>query len=314
MAHTETRLVAANGIEINVAVAGAGPAILLLHGFPHTWQVWSEVIPGLARTRRVIAPDLRGLGGTTRAGGGYDGVTLADDARTLLDALGVASAEVVALDLGVSPAVLLALRHPERVSRLVVMEAVLGGLPGAEDFVAPWWFGFHLVEGLAEQVLAGHEGDYLDFFLRAGTFDGNGVRSEVREAFVTAYGVKESLGCAFAHYRAMAVTADQIAAESRRRLPMPVTAIGARPVGDALHRQLGPIADDLTGHLIAECGHIVPLDRPEALLALLGLKSTSDRNVSRPGTADEAGQDWPPPGLSSAVNSTVRRSSNPIDR
>jgi pimeloyl-ACP methyl ester carboxylesterase len=269
MASIETRIVAANGIEINVAVAGEGPAILLLHGFPHTWQVWSEVVPHLARSHRVIAPDLRGLGGTTRATGGYDAGTLADDARALLDALAVDTAEVAALDLGVPPALLLALRHPARVTRLTVMEAVLGGLPGAEDFVRPWWFGFHAVPGLAEEVLAGHEGEYLDFFLRAGTYDGAGIGSEVRDAFVTAYSGSVSLGCAFAHYRAMGVTADQIASEAHRRLTMPVTAIGARPVGAALHRQLRPIADDLTGHVIAGCGHIVPLDRPEALLAYL---------------------------------------------
>jgi pimeloyl-ACP methyl ester carboxylesterase len=257
--------VAANGIEINVTVTGDGPAILLLHGFPHTWQVWSAVIGELARTRRVIAPDLRGLGDTTRAADGYDAGTLAEDARALLDALGVSRAEVVALDLGVPPAVLLALRHPERVTRLVVMEAVLGG----GDFTPPWWFGFHNVPGLAENVLLGHEGEYLDFFLRAGTYDGSGVAGDVRDAFVTAYTGKESLRSAFAHYRAMSVTTAQIAAEAPRRLPMPVTAIGARPVGDALYRQLQPIADDLEGHLIPECGHIVPLDRPRALLAHL---------------------------------------------
>ena len=261
--------VAANGIEINVTVAGDGPPILLLHGFPHTWQVWSAVIPALAGTRRVIAPDLRGLGGTTRASGGYDAGTLAEDARALLDALDVPAAEVVALDLGVSPAVLLALRHPERVTRLVVMEAVLGGLPGAERFTPPWWFGFHQAPGLAERVLSGHEGEYLDFFLRAGTFDGSGVAGDLRDAFVSAYAGVESLRCAFAHYRAMSVTAGQIASEAPRGLRMPVTAIMARPVGDALHRQLRPIADDLDGHLIPECGHIVPLDRPRALLAHL---------------------------------------------
>src|SRR5690242_5872350 len=265
-----TRRITANGIEINVAVAGTGPAILLLHGFPHTWQVWSAVIGDLARTRQVIAPDLRGLGGTTRAAGGYDAGTLADDARGLLDALDVATADVVALDLGVPPAVLLALRHPTRITRLVVMEAVLGGLPS--DFAAPWWFGFHNVPGLAERALAGNEGEYLNFFLRAGTYDGTGIAPALRDAFVTAYAGRESLRCAFAHYRAMSVTADQIAAEAPRRLTMPVTAIGARPVGDALHRQLRPIADDLTGHLIAECGHIVPLDRPEALLPYLTIR------------------------------------------
>ncbi|MFI5842656.1 alpha/beta fold hydrolase [Catenuloplanes sp. NPDC051500] len=264
---TEIRTVMANGIEINVAIAGDGPAILLLHGFPHTWQVWSEIIPGLARTHLVIAPDLRGLGGTTRAGGGYDAGTLADDALALLDALAVPVAEVVALDLGVPPAVLLGLRRPARVSRLVVMEAALAP---AEGFARPWWFGFHAVPGLAERVVAGREGEYLDFFWRNGLHGGRALPAGLRDAFLTGYRGEESLRCAFAHYRAMDTSTAQLAAELPGRLTMPVTAIGAHPVGDVLHRQLTPFADRLRGHLIADCGHIVPLDRPRELLELIG--------------------------------------------
>src|SRR5919197_225341 len=109
------RTVPANGIDIEVATAGEGPALLLLHGFPHTWRVWSAMIPELARTRRVIA-----------AG-------------------------------------------------------------------PPWWFGFHAVPGLAETVLAGHEGAYLDFFYRAGTHAGHGIDPALRDAFVEAYSGQESL-------------------------------------------------------------------------------------------------------------------------
>ena len=268
------RSVAANGIEINVALAGTGPAVLLLHGFPHTWQVWSEVVPELARTHRVIAPDLRGLGGTTRAHDGYDVATVADDALALLDALGEPAADVVGLDLGAPPAFLLALRHPQRVRRLVVMESLLGRLPGAERFLAagpPWWFGFHAVPGLAERVLAGHEAEYVDFFLRTGTVGERGVSPAAREAFVRAYTGVDALRCAFAHYRALPAGAAQIAdAVAATRLTVPTLAIGARPVGDTLFRQLSPITDDLAGHVIDECGHIVPLDRPRELLALLG--------------------------------------------
>jgi pimeloyl-ACP methyl ester carboxylesterase len=254
---TSTRTVQANGISINVAEAGNGPAMLLLHGFPHTWRVWEQMIPALARTRRVIAPDLRGLGGSERAPGGYDAGTLAQDALALLDVLGVETAEVVAIDLGVPPAALLAARAPERVTRLVVMEAVLGGLPGAEDFPRPWWFGFHSVPGLAEQVVAGREKEYLGFFWAG--------------ADLVAYAGRESLSCAFEHYRAMGVTSDQLASElPRQRLRMPVTAIGARPIGDRLHRQLVPVADDLTGHVVPDCGHVIPAERPEALLEILG--------------------------------------------
>ncbi|GLY72829.1 alpha/beta fold hydrolase [Actinoallomurus iriomotensis] len=266
------RRVAANGIEINVAVAGNGPAVLLLHGFPHTWRLWTEVLPGLARHHRVIAPDLRGLGATTRAADGYDAGTLATDAEELLTALGEPSAAVVGIDAGAPPAFLLAMRRPERVRRLVLMESSLGPLPGAEDFLAggpPWWFGFHAVPGLAETVLAGHEAEYIDWFLTAGT-RGRGVPREIRDAFIGAYTGSEALRCAFSYYRAAPANARQIQdAAGAHRLTVPTMAIGAHPVGAALERQLRPVADDLTGHLIEDCGHIIPLDRPDALLPLL---------------------------------------------
>lgn len=261
-----------NGIEINVAEAGAGPAVLLLHGFPHTWRLWTEIIGPLSEHHRVIAPDLRGLGASTRAADGYDAATLAADAESLLAALGVTSAGVVGIDAGAAPAFLLAMRRPELVRRLVLMEALLGRLPGAEQFLAagpPWWFGFHAVPGLAETVLTGHEAEYIDWFLRSGT-QAQKVRPEIRDAFVAAYTGTDALRCAFDHYRALPTSARQIAAAvATSRLEMPTMAIGSHPVGPALAGQLRPIADNLEEHLIRDCGHIIPLDRPEALLALL---------------------------------------------
>src|SRR5207302_4667523 len=131
-----------------VATAGSGPAVVLLHGFPHTWQLWRDIIGPLSAHYRVIAPDMRGFGASTRAPEGYDAGTLADDLDGILDALAEPAAAVVGIDAGTPVAVLHAMRRPDRVRRLVVMEALLG----AEDFRAPWWFGFHAVPGLAETV------------------------------------------------------------------------------------------------------------------------------------------------------------------
>ncbi|MET9118591.1 alpha/beta fold hydrolase [Streptomyces longwoodensis] len=269
----ELRRVPANGVELNVALAGSGPAVLLLHGFPHTWEVWTDVMAGLSGRHRVIAPDLRGFGASGRVASGYDAAGLAEDAAALLAALGVSSAAVVGIDAGTAPAFLLALRRPGLVRRLVVMESLLGRLPGAEDFLAdgpPWWFGFHsAAPGLAETVLDGHEDAYVDWFLHAGTL-GDGVRPALRDAFVRAYTGREALRCAFSYYRALPESAAQIErAVATTRLTVPTMALGARPVGAALERQLRPFTDDLTGHVIEDCGHIIPLHRPRALLTLL---------------------------------------------
>ncbi|MEV0747535.1 alpha/beta hydrolase (plasmid) [Streptomyces sp. NBC_00184] len=266
------RRIATNGVELDVAIAGDGPAVLLLHGFPHTWQLWSGIMGRLSGQYRVIAPDLRGFGASERAVDGYDAGTLAADAEGLLDALGETSAAVVGIDAGASPATMLALRRPGLVRRLVVMEALLGRLPGAESAFAggaPWWFGFHDVPGLAETVLAGNEAPYIEWFLDSGTL-GRGVPEDIRAAFVHAYTGSETLRCAFSYYRALPTSAQQFQdAVATARLTMPTMAIGSHPVGTALERQLRPITDDLTGHHLQDCGHIIPLDRPHDLLALL---------------------------------------------
>jgi pimeloyl-ACP methyl ester carboxylesterase len=266
------RQVKANGVELNVALAGEGPAVLLLHGFPHTWQLWTHVLDGLAGRYRVIAPDLRGCGASARTAGGYDAGTLAADAEALLDALGETSAAVVGIDAGTPPAFLLAMRRPDLVRRLVVMESLVGRLPGAEEFLAhgaPWWFGFHSAPGLAESVLTGHEDRYIDWFLDAGTL-GQGVDPVVRDAFVHAYTGTEALRCAFSYYRALPESSRQIQEAVRTaRLTVPTMAIGAHPVGSALEQQLRPVTDHLSGHVIENCGHIIPLHRPDRLLALL---------------------------------------------
>ncbi|MEV7989873.1 alpha/beta hydrolase [Micromonospora sp. NPDC085948] len=270
----ELRKIRTNGTELNVALDGAGPPVLLMHGWPHTWQVWREVLPLLNGRRRVIAPDLRGLGDSARAEDGFDAATGAADMLGLLDALGVEQAEVVALDAGVPAAFLLGALHPARVRRLVLMEAALPGLPGGFP-TPPWWFGFHSAPGLAETVLEGHEAAYLDWFLLAGTFERRGVPPEIRDAFVSAYTGREALRCGFGYYRAAEQNAAAIAATGR--LTTPTLAVGGNVVGDLLYRQLAPIADDLSGELIPRCGHIVPLDRPDVVAQLLSSDSVASR-------------------------------------
>ncbi|MFI2200422.1 alpha/beta fold hydrolase [Streptomyces sp. NPDC020192] len=268
----ELRRVAVNGVELNVALDGAGPPVLLLHGFPHTWELWREIMAGLRDRHTVIAPDLRGFGASSRAESGYDAGTLAGDTGALLEELGVSGAAVVGIDAGTPPAFLLAMRRPDLVRRLVVMEALLGRLPGAEDFLvagAPWWFGFHAVPGLAEEVLSGNEAHYIDWFLTTGTL-GDGVPPRIRDAFVRAYTGREALRCAFSYYRALPDSAAQLErAVAAGGLTVPTMTVGAHPVGTALGNQLRPVAADLTERLLKDCGHIIPLHRPRALLGLL---------------------------------------------
>ena len=166
------------------------------------------------------------------------------------------------------------MNQPERVTSLVLMESALGTLPGAERFFKsgpPWWFGFHSIPGFAEVVLAGHEADYVEFFLRQGMANGRQIPVSINDALIDAYRAPGALQCAFEYYRAMPQSAVQIAdAVARTRLSVPTLAVGGQVVGDATARQLAPITDHLDSALLSGSGHIIPLDQPDELLALMG--------------------------------------------
>ena len=83
------KTVQANGITLNYAIGGTGPTVLLLHGYPQTWYMWRKVMPALAGQYTVIAPDLRGSGGSDAPATGYDKATLAEDIYQLLPATGL---------------------------------------------------------------------------------------------------------------------------------------------------------------------------------------------------------------------------------
>lgn len=261
-----------DGVELAVETLGQGPAVLLLHGFPHTRAIWRDVAPRLASAGfRAIAPDLHGLGDSTPAVRGYQACAIATDLLRLLDVLGAREAHVVGTDLGVAPAFALAASAPEHVTSLTLSEGLIGLLPGAEAFLQPglpWWFGFHQAPGgLAEDVLENSAERYVRFFLSAGSR--RGLPADLMKVIVEAYRGKASLRTAFDHYRAMPATAEWIASWARdQRLMAPTLAIGGGAVGAATARQLEPIADCLTQHLLDGCGHIVPIDQPDAMAEL----------------------------------------------
>jgi pimeloyl-ACP methyl ester carboxylesterase len=227
----------------------------------------------LSSTHRVVAPNLRGIGGTTRTAAGYDIETLARDASGLLDALGIDSATVVGIDAGVQVAVMLALQTPSLVDRLALMEGLIGGLPGAEEFLAkgpPWWFGFHAVPGLAETIVQGREAEYIDWFLVNGTADKRGVDPQARDAFVAAYRGAEALRSGFEHYRNADRNAEQIEkALGGGRFAMPTMAIEGGLVGATVSKQLKPISTHFSRSRIEDCGHLVPLEQPDSLAAVI---------------------------------------------
>ncbi|HEU5296555.1 MAG TPA: alpha/beta hydrolase [Burkholderiaceae bacterium] len=122
------RVVQSNGIRMRIAEQGAGPLVLLLHGWPESWYSWRYQIPALAQAGyHVVAPDMRGFGGTEAppAIEDYAIQKLTADVAGLIDALGEKQAIVIGHDWGASVAWYCMLLNPERYRAIVAMSVPL---------------------------------------------------------------------------------------------------------------------------------------------------------------------------------------------
>jgi pimeloyl-ACP methyl ester carboxylesterase len=180
VAGVEHEFVDAGGLRTHVALAGEGPPVLLLHGWPQHWYLWRDVIPLVAPHARVIAPDFRGFGWSGVPAGGYDKPQLARDIVTLLDELGLDTVTIAGHDWGGYAGFLLALEHPERVGSLVAANVLPPWGPrDRRRTLDGWRFAYQPV--LATPKLGGHAGRA---FARRGLKDAGLSPAEV-DAFVS---------------------------------------------------------------------------------------------------------------------------------
>ncbi len=126
------RRVATNGIELSVHAGGEGPPLILLHGYPQTHMAWARVAPEFARRFQVIVPDLRGYGDSAAppddgSHTAYSKRTMAGDIVGLMKALAIDKAAILGHDRGARVTYRLALDHPDKVTRIGIIEIVPTG-------------------------------------------------------------------------------------------------------------------------------------------------------------------------------------------
>ena len=169
----QSREIETNGANIHVRVGGHGPAVVMLHGFGTTGDMWGHLASALIEDHMIVVPDLRGLGLSSKPDGGYDKKNQAADVVGVVDALGVPACELVTHDIGIMVGFAVAATCPERVSRWVAIDAAarrrtLGSDQTDSGNVALWlrWSGHgapgrwpraHLFRPLLERTFPGRE-------------------------------------------------------------------------------------------------------------------------------------------------------------
>ena len=258
-------------VTLHYVTGGRGPIVVLLHGWPQTWYEWRHIIPALAQRYTVIAPDLRGLGDSSRPLTGYDKKTVADDIWRLVNGrLGHQQFFLVGHDWGGPTAYALAAAHPAAVSRLAILDVVIPGDGG--DFSQGgrrWHHQFHLTADLPEALTAGRERLYLSWFYRTFGHRPDAISDADIDEYVRTYSQPGAMRAGFAYYRALPQdAADNRANIARLKLPMPVLAIGGasgRGRGREPEESLKRVALHVQGDIVADCGHWIPEEQPRYL-------------------------------------------------
>ena len=266
-------------VVLHYVTAGKGPPVVLLHGWPQTWYEWRHVIPALAERYSVIAPDLRGLGDSSRPAQGYDKQTIADDVwRLVHDRLGHDRLFVVGHDWGGAVAYALAAGHREAIRRLVILDVVIPGSGG--DFSQGgrrWHHQFHMTLDLPEALTQGREEVYLGWFYRAFAYRPDAIGADDVQEYLRSYRQPGAMRAGFAFYRALPQdVSDNQKSIARGKLAMPVLAIGGgvsyphgRGRGTEPEESLKRVAVQVQGEVVPDCGHFIPEEVPDLLNARL---------------------------------------------
>jgi pimeloyl-ACP methyl ester carboxylesterase len=261
-----------DGAKIHVRIGGRGPALVMLHGFGDTGDMWAALAAALAHERTIIVPDLRGMGLSSHPEHGYDKKTQARDVARVLDALGVEAAELVTHDIGNMVGYAFAAQFPARVVRWVAMDAPLPGIgPWDEIIKSPllWHFNFRGPD--VERLVQGRERIYLDRFWNELSANPSAIDESTRQHYAELYARPGAMHCAFNQFAAFSQDAiDNRALAAKGKLTIPALAIGGdKSFGTAMADVLRFVASDVTSAVIANSGHWLMEEQPVATIAAI---------------------------------------------
>jgi pimeloyl-ACP methyl ester carboxylesterase len=268
----DSRTAKVDGINLHYLTAGHGTPLILLHGYAETSLMWKPIIPALAERFTVIAPDLPGIGDSDIPADGLDMKNAAVRIHDLAKSPGVQKAEVVGHDIGLMVAYAYAAQFPAEVTKLVLMDAFLPGVPGWEPIYNNpniWHFRFN--GPTPEALVQGRERIYFAYFWNDLAADKtHSIPEADREAYIAAYSRPGRMHAGWEYFVSFQQAAKDFAQLSQTKLTIPVLTIGGdKSLGEALGQQARLVATDVTVVVLQNCGHWVMEERPNEIAEAL---------------------------------------------
>ena len=258
-AKIESRFAEVNGLRMHYLAAGQdGPTVILLHGYAQNSHMWRPLMKELGKTHRVIAPDLRGFGDTTKAESGYDKKTMAQDVHALARSLGVEKAGIAGHDIGLMVAYAYAAQYPAEVDRIALLDAFIPGVGDTTNlFLLKDLWHFHFYGPTPLALVKGRERIYFEHFWNDFAADGKKSVSESDRRFYTRkYAAPGAMKAGMEVFRAFDQDAKDNAEFARTKLPIPMLVLGGeKSGGDFLISQARMVANNVDGVIIIGSGH-----------------------------------------------------------
>jgi pimeloyl-ACP methyl ester carboxylesterase len=258
-ARIESRFADVEGLRMHYLAAGdQGSPVILLHGYAQNSRMWRPLMKELGKTHRVIAPDLRGFGDTTKAAGGYDKKTMAQDVHALAHALGIGKAGIAGHDIGLMVAYAYAAQYPGEVERIALLDAFIPGVGDTTNlFLLKDLWHFHFYGPTPLALVSGRERIYFEHFWNDFAADGGKSVSEAdRRFYAKKYAEPGAMKAGMEVFRAFDQDAKDNATFAATRLHMPMLVLGGeKSGGDFLIAQSRMVADDVEGVIVTGSGH-----------------------------------------------------------
>lgn len=262
-----------DGRTVHYRIGGEGPAVLLLHGYADTGEMWAPLAPVLANDHRVIVPDLPGLGESRpeSATATYDMASVARSLHALMPRLGIDRADIVGHDIGLMVAYAYAAQFPSDVSKLALMDAPIPGVgPWEQVLLIPGTWHFHFNGKYAEELTAGRERIYLDRIWDDFAFHPERITDAVRTRYAASYAQPGNMHAGFSYFAGFSTDAGDNAAFAKTPLQMPVLAMGGEKSFGALMPEFAKaVASNVQSSVIPDSGHWLMDENPEATSAAL---------------------------------------------
>jgi pimeloyl-ACP methyl ester carboxylesterase len=268
----QTEDIRTDGATIHVRVGGQGPAVVLLHGFGDTSDMWAPVAATLASGHAVVVPDLRGMGLSSHPEGGYEKTRQAADIAAVMDALKIDKADLVTHDIGNMVGYALAAQYPQRVTKWVVIDAPLPGIgPWDEITKSPMLWHFNFRGPDVERLVAGRERIYLDRFWNELSANPQAIDEATREHYAKLYALPGAMHSAFSQFAAFNQdAADNKALAAKGKLGVPVLALGGdHSFGTQMGDIMSLVAANVTADVIHDSGHWVMEEQPAQTTAAI---------------------------------------------